>query len=80
VTVRVQGGHYVLGMSRMTQGSVIVDAIIAVARARFSSRRTRFSMNIRLQLIWLVVLAAPVASIAWTMTHEDLSLELPARR
>ena len=33
-------------------------------------------MDIRLQLIWLFVLAAPVSSIAWTMTHEELSREL----
>ena len=31
---------------------------------------------IGLQLIWLFVLAAPVSSIAWTMTHEELSREL----
>ena len=28
------------------------------------------------QLIWLFVLAAPVASIAWTVTHEELFGEL----
>jgi len=33
-------------------------------------------MDIRLQLIWLLVLAAPVACVAWTMTHEDVSREL----
>ena len=33
-------------------------------------------MDIRLQLIWLVVLAAPVACVAWTMTHEEVSREL----
>ena len=33
-------------------------------------------MDISLQLIWLFVLAAPVSSVAWTMTHEELSREL----
>ena len=33
-------------------------------------------MDIRLQLIWLVVLAAPVACVAWTMTHEDVFREV----
>ena len=33
-------------------------------------------MDIGLQLIWLVVLAAPVACVAWTMTHEDLLHEV----
>ena len=39
-------------------------------------RRTAELMDIGLQLIWLFVLAAPVSSIAWTMTHEELSREL----
>jgi len=33
-------------------------------------------MDIHLQLIWLFVLAAPVACVAWTVTHEDLTREL----
>jgi hypothetical protein len=33
-------------------------------------------MDISLQLIWLFVLAAPVACIAWTITHEDIFREL----
>jgi hypothetical protein len=33
-------------------------------------------MDITLQLIWLFVLAAPVASVAWTITHEELTREL----
>jgi hypothetical protein len=28
------------------------------------------------QLLWLVVLAAPVASVAWTVTHEDVFAEV----
>ena len=33
-------------------------------------------MDISLQLIWLFVLAAPVACVAWTITHEEISREL----
>ena len=33
-------------------------------------------MPITLQLIWLVVLAAPVACVAWTITHEEVFREL----
>jgi len=32
-------------------------------------------MTIGLQIIWLFVLAIPVASVAWTVTHEDLFRE-----
>jgi hypothetical protein len=33
-------------------------------------------MDITLQLVWLFVLAAAVACVAWTMTHEEISREL----
>jgi hypothetical protein len=33
-------------------------------------------MDITRQLFWLFVLAAPVACVAWTMTHEEMSREL----
>ena len=33
-------------------------------------------MDISLQLVWLFVLAAPVACVAWTITHEEVSREL----
>lgn len=33
-------------------------------------------MDISLQLFWLFVLAAPVACVAWTMTHEEISRAL----
>ena len=29
-------------------------------------------MNVSTQLVWLFVLAAPVACVAWTVTHEDV--------
>lgn len=32
-------------------------------------------MPIGLQIIWLFVLAIPVASVAWTVTHEDIFRE-----
>jgi hypothetical protein len=32
-------------------------------------------MNITLQLLWLFVLAIPVACIAWTVTHEEIFKE-----
>jgi hypothetical protein len=32
-------------------------------------------MTERLQLLWLFVLAAPVACVAWTITHEELFKE-----
>ena len=34
-----------------------------------------FSMELRTQIIWLFVLAIPIASIAWTITHEDVFRE-----
>ncbi len=33
-------------------------------------------MSERLQLLWLFVLAAPVACVAWTVTHEEVFSEL----
>lgn len=32
-------------------------------------------MTEKLQLLWLFVLAAPVACVAWTVTHEEVSRE-----
>lgn len=32
-------------------------------------------MEVWMQLIWLLVLALPVATIAWTVTHEEIFLE-----
>lgn len=32
-------------------------------------------MTIGLQLVWLLVLAIPIACIAWTVTHEDVFRE-----
>ncbi|HUQ87066.1 MAG TPA: hypothetical protein VM096_05870 [Vicinamibacterales bacterium] len=33
-------------------------------------------MNERLQLLWLFVLAAPIACVAWTVTHEEVFREV----
>jgi hypothetical protein len=33
-------------------------------------------MSLGTQIVWLFVLAVPVACIAWTVTHEDVFLEL----
>ena len=33
-------------------------------------------MSERLQMLWLFVLAAPVACVAWTVTHEEVFREL----
>jgi hypothetical protein len=33
-------------------------------------------MTERLQMLWLFVLAAPVACVAWTVTHEDVFKEV----
>jgi hypothetical protein len=33
-------------------------------------------MSERLQLLWLFVLAAPIACVAWTITHEEVFSEL----
>jgi hypothetical protein len=33
-------------------------------------------MSVGLQLLWLVVLAIPIACISWTVTHEDVFREL----
>jgi hypothetical protein len=35
-------------------------------------------MTLATQLIWLLVLAAPVACVAWTVTHEEIFAELRA--
>lgn len=32
-------------------------------------------MNINMQLIWLFVLAIPIACVAWTVTHEEVFRE-----
>ena len=34
------------------------------------------SMSLTLQLVWLFVLAIPIAAIAWTVTHEEMFREL----
>ena len=33
-------------------------------------------MTERLQILWLFVLAAPIACVAWTVTHEEVFREL----
>jgi hypothetical protein len=33
-------------------------------------------MNERLQMLWLFVLAAPIACVAWTVTHEEVFSEV----
>lgn len=33
-------------------------------------------MTLSAQLVWLLVLAAPVACVAWTVTHEELFAEV----
>lgn len=35
--------------------------------------------QLALQLVWLMVLALPVASVAWTVTHEEVFRELRER-
>ena len=32
-------------------------------------------MDINMQLIWLFILAVPIACISWTITHEEIFLE-----
>ncbi len=33
-------------------------------------------MNLGVQIIWLVVMALPVAAVSWTVTHEEVFREL----
>lgn len=33
-------------------------------------------MNASLQLLWLLILALPVASVSWTITHEEIVREV----
>jgi hypothetical protein len=33
-------------------------------------------MTVQLQMLWLFVLAAPIACVAWTVTHEDVFKEV----
>ena len=33
-------------------------------------------MTIQLQLIWLFILAIPIACVAWTVTHEEIFAEV----
>jgi hypothetical protein len=35
--------------------------------------------HLALQLVWLMVLALPIASVAWTVTHEEVFRELRER-
>ena len=35
-------------------------------------------MSIQLQIIWLFILAIPIACVAWTVTHEEIFAELRA--
>jgi hypothetical protein len=37
---------------------------------------TVMEMGVSTQLVWLFVLAAPVACVAWTVTHEDIFADL----
>ena len=41
----------------------------------FAPLRSR-AMPLSAQLVWLLVLAAPVACLAWTVTHEELFAEV----
>jgi hypothetical protein len=40
-----------------------------------SSRQLPISMPLSQQIIWLFVLALPIASVAWTVTHEEVFRE-----
>ncbi len=39
-----------------------------------ATHRTRVSA-LTVQLLWLLILAIPIASVAWTVTHEDVFRE-----
>jgi hypothetical protein len=43
---------------------------------RATQGRSTYELTLSTQLIWLFVLAAPVACVAWTVTHEELFGEL----
>jgi hypothetical protein len=40
-----------------------------------SSQQLPISMPLSQQIVWLFVLALPIASVAWTVTHEEVSRE-----
>jgi hypothetical protein len=46
------------------------------ARTLNPSKALTSPMSIQLQIIWLFLLAIPVACVAWTVTHEEIFKEL----
>ncbi len=46
-----------------------------VSGCRELKRKFRINMPIAQQVVWLLLLALPIASIAWTVTHEDIFRE-----
>src|SRR4029450_60404 len=44
-------------------------------RGRIASKHEQTNMTLGRQVVFLLVLAVPIASIAWTVTHEELFRE-----
>lgn len=63
----------VLSGTRSTLGSSPTPVIprLGIARATCLSRL----MSLDVQLFWLLILALPIASVAWTITHEEVARE-----
>jgi hypothetical protein len=59
------------------QAFVLGTARQRIANGRFSYQRIQVCLMppLRLQLAWLAMLGLPVASIAWTVTHEEVLRE-----
>jgi hypothetical protein len=57
-------------------GDVVEKQEISVAAAKLAaSSRIESPMPLSTQIVWLFVLAIPIASVAWTITHEEVFRE-----
>jgi hypothetical protein len=54
---------------------VLITVVFAPSPAFFLIAASKHSMPIALQVVWLLILSIPVASVAWTVTHEEVFRE-----
>lgn len=56
-------------------GYVVEQQVFSLAAARTALDASKLSVPLSIQIVWLFVLAIPIACVAWTITHEDLFRE-----
>src|ERR1041384_3076607 len=57
------------------RSSIVIGAPQGRTRQLCSYKSLLLKVSLALQIVWLFVLAIPIASIAWTVTHEEIFRE-----